>query len=396
VRQSLSHRLALTAESSDPWPDRPVAVALVITDLDVGGAERSLAMLAARLEPRRWRPAVFCLGGPGRLVELIRQAGIPCDCLGVNRRNPVQAIVRLVRRLRQFKPEIVQSFMFHANLASRLAAPWANCPWVLGGIRVAEHQKRWHLLVDRLTAPLSTGSVCVSQGVLRFSCEVARLDPARLTVIPNGIDPRPFDIAVATPRTTIGVPDNAHLALYIGRLDPQKGLPDLLSAAETVISQRSDWHLALAGDGPSRPWLLNQLGKHTQLRERIHWLGRCDNVPDLLKSANVLVHASLWEGMPNVVLEAMAARLPVIGTAVEGTEDLVLPGQTGWLVPPRNSEALSHALLEAADSPERCHRYGDAGRRRVEQEFSLEATVMAYERLWAGILGLRVPRGEAS
>jgi glycosyltransferase involved in cell wall biosynthesis len=373
-----------------------VRVALVITDLDVGGAERSLAMLATRLELHRWRPAVFCLGEPGRLVELICQAGIPCDCLGANRRNPVQAIARLARRLRQFKPQIVQSFMFHANLASRLAAPWANCPWVLGGIRVAERQKRWHLIVDRLTAPLSTGSVCVSQGVLRFSREVARLNPARLTVIPNGIDPQSFDIAIATPRATIGVPDDAHLALYIGRLDPQKGLPDLLNAAKTVISQRSGWHLALAGDGPSRPWLLNQLSKHTQLRERIHWLGQCDNVPDLLKSANVLVHASLWEGMPNVVLEAMAARLPVIGTAVEGTEDLVLPGQTGWLIPPRDSEALSRALLDAADSPDRCHRYGDAGRRRVEQEFSIKATVAAYERLWAGILGLRVPPGEAS
>jgi starch synthase (maltosyl-transferring) len=96
--------------------------------------------------------------------------------------------------------------------------------------------------------------------------------------------------------------------------------------------------------------------------------------------------------MPNVVLEAMAARLPVIGTAVEGTEDLVLPGQTGWLVPPRNPEALSHALIEAVDSPERCLRYGRAGRLRVEREFSIESTVASYERLWAGVLGLHVPR----
>ena len=159
-------------------------------------------MLATRLERRRWRPAVFCLGGPGQLVEVIRQADIPCECLEVNRRNPVQAIARLAVRLRRFKPQLVQSFMFHANLASRLAAPWAGWPWVLGGLRVAEHQKRWHLIVDRLTAPLSTGSVCVSRGVLRFSHEVAGLNPARLTVIPNGIDPRPFDLAVAIPRAS--------------------------------------------------------------------------------------------------------------------------------------------------------------------------------------------------
>ena len=158
-----------------------------------------------------------------------------------------------------------------------------------------------------------------------------------------------------------------------------------------MISQRPDWHLALAGDGLSRAWLLEQLAENPRLREKIHWLGQRDDVPRLLKTADVLVHASLWEGMPNVVLEAMAARRPVIGTAVEGTEDLVIPGRTGWLVPPRDPEALSQALIEAADSPEYCRRYGEAGHLRVEQEFSIEATVAAYERLWAGILGLRLP-----
>ena len=369
-------------------------MALVITDLDVGGASAALAMLAASLDRKRWQPAVFCLGGRGKLTEILSQADIPYDCLDASRLNPVRAVAKLARRLREFKPKLIQSFMFHANVAARLAAPWANCPWVLGGIRVAEHQKRWHLFVDRLTAPLSTGSVCVSQGVLRFSRDVAKLNPAQLTVIPNGIDPRPFDDAIAIARASIDVPEHAHLALYVGRLDRQKGLPDLLIAAERVIAQRPDWHLALAGDGPSRSWLLNRLNEHSQLGEKIHWLGRSDNVPSLLKSANVLVHASLWEGMPNVVLEAMAGRLPVIGTAVEGTEDLVLTGQTGWLVPVCDPESLSQALIEAVDSPERCLRYGNAGRLRVEQEFALEKTVAAYEHLWAGVLGFRAPRGE--
>ncbi len=285
----------------------------------------------------------------------------------------------------------MQSFLFHANLASRFAAIWSGRPWVVGGLRVAEHQKRWHLILDRLTAPLTTGSVCVSRGVLRFSCGVAGLNPARLIVIPNGVDLRSFDLATAIPRAKIGIPDHAHLALYVGRLALQKGLSDLLEAAERVTAQRPDWHLALAGDGPSRPWLLEQLAKRHQLQSKTHWLGQCDHIPRLLKTANVLVLASHWEGMPNAVLEAMAARLPVIGTAVEGTEELVLSGETGWLVPPHDPEALSRALIEAADSPECCDRYGQQGRLRVERDFSLTSTVEAYERLWAGILGLQLP-----
>jgi glycosyltransferase involved in cell wall biosynthesis len=391
VPQSLSQRVAVTAETLRAWPDTPVAIALVITDLDMGGAERALVSLATRINRRMWLPVVFCLDGPGRLVEVLRQADIRYECLGVHRRNPLQAITRLARRLRRFRPQIIQSFMFHANLATRLAAPWAGRPWVIGGLRVAEHKKAWHLILDRLTAPLATGSVCVSQGVLRFSREVAGLNPARLTIIHNGIDPRPFDFAEPVLRASIGVPDEAHLAAWVGRLDPQKGLPELLSAAERVIAERPNWYLALAGDGPRRGWLLRQLTEHPQLQAKVRCLGRRDDIPGLLKSADILVHTSLWEGMPNVVLEAMAARRPVIGTAVEGTEDLIVPGQTGWLVPPREPDALSHALIQAADSPEACRRYGEAGRIRVEQHFSLAMTVLAYERLWAGVLGLQLP-----
>jgi glycosyltransferase involved in cell wall biosynthesis len=391
VQPSLNQRLA-SAECR-PWPGRPVGIALVITDLDVGGAERSLTALATRLPPSRWRVGVFCLDGPGPLAEVIRGAGLPCECLDVGRRDPVRAVARLAASLRRFGPELVQSYLFHANLAARLAAHWAGRPrpWVLGGIRVAERQRRWHLMLDRWTSRLSTGEVCVSRGVLAFSRDVGGIDPARLTVIPNGIDPAPYDIAEPVGRAAIGVPDDAHLALCVGRLDPQKGLPDLLDAAERVIAHRPSWHLAMAGDGPERAWLLGAIEGRAILRDHVRWLGRRGDVPGLLKSADVLVQASHWEGMPNAVLEAMAARRAVVGTAVEGTEDLVVPGETGWLVPPRDPAALAQALGEAHDDPDRRRRFGEAGRLRVEREFSIDATVAAYERLWAAVLGLRLP-----
>lgn len=366
----------------------PVGVALVITDLDVGGAERSMTALATRLSPERWRVGVFCLSGPGPLANLIRSSSLPCECLNVGRHNPLGAVARLAKSLRRFRPAIVQSFLFHANLASRLAAPLAGSPRprVISGIRVAERRRRWHLWLDRWTSPLADGAVCVSRGVLAFSRDVGGLDPARLTVIPNGIDPAPYDATSPVPRAAIGVPIDAHLALYVGRLDEQKGLPDLLSAAESLIARRPDWYLALAGDGPLRDWLVEAIQSRARLRDRVRWLGRRDDVPGLLETADVLVLPSHWEGMPNVVLEAMAARCAVVGTAVEGTEDLIVPGETGWLVPPRDPEALTRALEEAASDPERCRRLGAAGRARVEREFSLDAVVTAYERLWTAAL----------
>ena len=173
VRQDLRHRLAITAKASQPWPTQPVAIALVITDLDVGGAERALTMLATRLDPKRWQVRVFCLGSAGTLVRSDSSTRIfPANASRQTAVIRYKSIARLAIRLRQFHPKLVQSFMFHANLASRLAAPWAHWPWVVAGLRVAERQKRWHLILDRLTAPLTTGSVCVSQGVLRFSHQV--------------------------------------------------------------------------------------------------------------------------------------------------------------------------------------------------------------------------------
>ena len=384
--QALARRLATAPK--DPWPSEPVSVALAITDLDVGGAERALVALAIGLDPRRWRASVVALSGSGVLVAPLREAGIAVECLGVDPRRPLRAVRSLAGALRRANPRLVQSFLFHANVATRLAGPLAGGPWVVGGLRVAERQRRWHLALDRLAMPLATGSVCVSEGVRQFSIEAGRLDPSRLVVIPNGVDPAPFDRALAVDRASIGVPSEAFLALYVGRFDPQKGLNDLLDAASRIIAARADWHLALVGDGPERPALLARIEAEPALRANVHALGRRDDIPALLKGADMLVLPSLWEGMPNAVLEAMAARRAVVGTAVEGTEDLVVPGQTGWLVTPGDPGSLTDALLEAAADPSRLARFGEAGRARVEAGFTPARVVEAYERLWAGVLGL--------
>ncbi len=370
------------------WPDRPVRVGLVITDLDVGGAERALVALASGLDRARWAPSVVALAGEGMLAHSLRSAGIPTTCLGVNARRPVQAVGKLVAALRQDRPELIQSWLFHANIAARLAAPLVGRPPVLGGLRVAERQRRWHLTLDRITARLTIGSVCVSEGVRRFSIRDGKLDPDRLVVIPNGVDLARFDQANAVDRARLKVPRDACLALYVGRFDPQKGLDVLLDAASEVARVRPDWHLGLAGDGPLRSALQTQAAGLPELAGRVHWLGRRDDVPGLLKAADMLVLPSLWEGMPNVVLEAMAAGRPVVATHVEGTEDLVIPDATGWLVPPGQVAPLAKALLQAAHNPDQRRTFGQNGRRRVEAEFTPERVAAAYDRLWARVLGI--------
>jgi starch synthase (maltosyl-transferring) len=167
-----------------------------------------------------------------------------------------------------------------------------------------------------------------------------------------------------------------------------------LEAAKSVVRAVPNWHLALAGDGPDRERLAAVASAEPPLATHIHWLGRRDDVPSLLKTADVLVLPSLWEGMPNVVLEAMAARRAVVATAVEGTDELVVAGETGWLVPPADPSALASALIEAAAQPDRIREFGAAGRARVEAEFTVARMVCSYEHLWARILGLELEGGE--
>ena len=123
--QSLQKRIS--SEPQTPWPPEPVPVALVITELDVGGAEKMLVELATRLDRHLWAPRVYALGPEAAMANHLRTAGIPVCCLGVNPRRPVQSVLRLASSLRQHRPRLVQSFLFHANVASRLAAPLACC-----------------------------------------------------------------------------------------------------------------------------------------------------------------------------------------------------------------------------------------------------------------------------
>jgi starch synthase (maltosyl-transferring) len=252
---------------------------------------------------------------------------------------------------------------------------------------VAERQKAWHLTLDRMTSRLACGSVCVSKDVLRFSVERGGLDPARLTVIPNGVDPSRFDVPPAD-RASLGVPGDAFLALAVGRLDVQKGLPDLLDAVERAAADVPALRLAVAGDGPLRGWLETEVAARPGLAGRVRLLGRRDDVPALMRAADLLVHASHWEGMPNVVLEAMAAGLPIVATAVEGVDELVVPGETGWIVPVRDPDAMALAIREAAADRDAAGRMGRAGRARASDEFSTARMVGRYESLWAGVLGL--------
>jgi glycosyltransferase involved in cell wall biosynthesis len=361
-----------------------VRIAFCITDLDPGGAERALVQLVIRLDSSRWQPAVFCLSGEGALAHDLRAAGISVECLGAQRRTDIAVVWRLARALRQFQPEIVQTYLFHANLAGRIASRLAGVKRVVSGIRVAEQRSRIPLWLDRWTNWLVRTNICVSQAVAEFSISRARLAPEKIVVIPNGVDVSKFANATAADLSSFGIPPGSQVLLTIGRLDRQKDLPTLLEAAALVVPKHRHAHFLLVGEGPERPQIEDTI-RDRELGGRVHLAGWRADIPEILAAGCALVLSSRWEGMPNVVLEAMAAGLPVVATQVEGISELVINGHTGLVAPRQSPRDLAAAIQKILMDPVAAKVLGTAGQDRARAEFSWETMVAKYERIYESL-----------
>lgn len=372
----------------------PVRLALCVTSLAPGGAERCLAEIAAGLDRTRFRPIVVSLAplpqkGQPSVAGRIEQAGVEIHSLNVRGKwQAWSAVSRLTRLLKTHRPHIVQSFLFHANIVSRLAARRASVPRIVCGIRVAERRHRWYLWLDRLTAGRVDRQVCVSQAVADFSRERGRLPAQQLLVIPNGIDLSRYTGVTPANLTELSLPPGRRTIIHVGRLDPQKRIDWLLDLSPAWLRQCPQHDLLLVGDGPQRSDLVRQ-AKRLGIGERVHFVGWRSDVPPLLAASDALVLSSAWEGMPNVVLEAMASGLPMVATDVEGVREALGPDSAEQIVPLDNPHDFCQKLMAIAGDRKLAARLGERNRARVAAEFSLTGMIAKYEQLYLDLAGKR-------
>lgn len=365
--------------------DARLRIAFCVTELDPGGAERALVELVTRLDRTRFACRVYCLSGRGALVERLNAAGIETVLLEARSRADLGVVFRLAAALREQQPHLLQTWLFHANLAGRIAGWWSGIPVIAGGIRVAERRSRWPLRLDRWTERLVDVQVCVSESVRSFSQTVAGLDPRKLRVIPNGVDAQRFARGASFDLQSLGVPPGKPVLVSVGRLDRQKGFDLLLEAIARGGAWPGDPHWIVVGDGPERTRLELQrtaLG----LEACVHFAGWQPDVAGILQRANGFVLPSRWEGMPNVILEAMAAGLPVVATDVEGVRELVVEGETGWIVKPVDPGDLAEGMRKMLEEGPSGRRRGAAGAHRVQQHFTWDLMASAYQQLYESLM----------
>ena len=358
----------------------------IIPTLDRGGAEKQLALLAAGLPRDEFDVHVCALTRGGPLESDLRAAGIPVTVIGKRWKFDPRAYGQLERFIRQLQPRLVQTWLFAANSYGRMAARRAGVPCIVASERCVDRWKVWHeLAIDRWLARNTARLVVNSTGVSDFYTEHG-LPTEKFVVIPNGVEPPPpSNLTREALLAELGLPAGSRLIGAVGRLWPQKRVKDLIWASDLLKVIRDDVHVLIIGDGPQRQ-RLERYREVVRITDRVHFLGARNDVPRLMPHFDLLWLASSFEGLPNSILEAMAAGVPVVASDIPGNRDLVLPGETGYLVPVGDRAALATRANELLDNPERARAMGEAGRRRALDEFSVPRMIERFVTLYRELL----------
>ncbi len=344
--------------------------------------------MLARLAPRLGHPSVvISLSGEGELALELREAGVPVFALGMERgRISLAALFRLRRIIRREKPQLVQTWLYHADLIGVLVAlfcPGLRLVWNLRCSDMdlekyssATRTVRWILArISRFPAAI----VVNSEAGRRFH-EALGYRPRRWALIPNGFDVeryRPNQAARAEFRRAIGIVGNEPLIGMVARVDPMKDHANFLAAAARIAGLRPDARFLLIGKDTEN------LPLPDVLAGRLRALGERGDVPDLLPALDVLVLSSAFgEGFPNVIGEAMACGVPCCATDVGDAAAII--GSTGIVVPPRDPSALGDGVIAVlARGP----AAGVAARQRIVEHYAIAAIAARYRTLYESLMG---------
>ncbi|QEA40056.1 glycosyltransferase [Pistricoccus aurantiacus] len=360
-------------------------ILLVITSLGVGGAERLVISLADRFTAAGHEVCLAWFHSEAELKPL--DARVSLVNLGISK-NPlalIKGLWRLRKLILEFKPDVVNSHLVHANILTRLLRLITPMPRLISSAHNTNEEGRFRMLAYRFTDRLANISTNVSDEAVQAFIDQGALLPGRMMTIHNGIDTDNFkfgyDARVAI-RNELGLSDSQPVLLAVGRFWEAKDYPNLFHALAKLQGWGYSPKLIIAGDGPLREKLV-ELSIKLKINNQVYFLGVRHDVLGLMSAGDIFVLSSAWEGLPMVVLEAMACQRLVVATDCGGVRGLV--GESGLLVPPQDSGALAIALKQALnlESNQRVE-LGKNARKRVEKLYSLEAASRKWLRLYRG------------
>ena len=376
----------------------PIRIVHIINDLEIGGAEVMLANLLSCMDDDSLDVKVVSLTGRGPIALRIEEWGIPVRVLGMERGTARPSdLIRLARWLRGAQPDLIQTWMYHANLAGGLASKLSGGYPVVWGIHASYLEpattRRGTMRVIRLSAKLShwlpTRIVYCSEVSHRLHKSLGYADDRKL-IIPNGFDVEKFvpdPRARAAVREEIGVSPETPLVGMVARFDPQKDHENFFRAAAILRAELSKVQFLLCGTevSPENPAIRKWI-EEGELNDRCHLLGYRPDMPRIMAALDLVTTSSSYgEAFPMVVGEAMACGVPCVVTDI-GDSSLIV-GDAGLSVPPRDPSALARAWADILRQDETARRrLGETARNRVSELYSLRTIADRYESLYRELL----------
>lgn len=382
----------------------PVRVLRVITRLNVGGPAINASLLTTRLEALgfetllvagREGPAEGSILVLGRLAQDPRPRIIASLGRSVSPAHDLRALVEVARIARAFRPDIVHTHLSKAGFVGRLAGRLAGSRILVHTFHGSVFQgyfappvARAYLWVERALGRVTTAIVAVTERQRRELIALGIAPAHKVVEIPLGLDLDPFLRAPErhAARSVLGLPDEAPVVAFVGRLVPIKDVPTFLHAVAVLRRRLPDLIALVVGDGELRAQLrvlATELGLDTSCR----FLGWRSDIEVVYAAADVVALSSRNEGSPVSLIEALASARPVVATAVGGVPDIVRDRENGLLVPPADPAALAAALEELLGEPARRERYGEVGREMARARFDASRLVADTERLYRTLLG---------
>lgn len=365
---------------------KPIKIMHVVRSLATGGMENGVRKLLAGLDPD-----IF----DQKVCTLVKCPNVPTNsfCLEVATDKCEFTVPGLIRRFAQERPDIVHSRNW-ATIEAITAARLSGVPVVVHSehgrdLQTMARQLLRRKVLRRISYGWADRVFCVSQELKEYYCRELRWGMTKFEVLPNGVDVerfRPDEEVRARMRAKLGAEASTLVVGTVGRLDPVKDHTTLLRATEMMLERGLDVRVVIAGEGPERKALEDNLAQRPILAQRTVLTGDVQDVAHWLNAFDIFVLPSLSEGMSNTLLEAMATGVPPLATAVGGNAEVIEDGNSGVLVPPGDAKKICEYLLQLAPSPERRRQLGQNARQRIVSHFSLDRMLSRYTEMYCQLM----------
>lgn len=354
----------------------------LISNLEIGGAERTLVDLVNRLDPDQFNITIWTLTEPGPLATDV-QKHVAVRSLGAKNKGDIRAPLQFMSEIKNERPSILQSFLFYDNTLATIAGLMSPRTTVITGVRaVPDNPSTFRNYIRHVSCRLADHIVSNSEAGAKFILDYG-VPPERVSVVRNGRNIDVYRSGESTPelRRSLGIPRDVPVVGTVGRLVERKGHYDLLKAWPAILNEYPDAHLLIVGEGPERDGLETIAGE-LSIQDSIHLPGTQDNIPDMLDLMDVFVFPSHFEGLPGALIEAMIAGLPIIATPVDGNSELIDDEITGLFVPVKDDKKISEYVVNLLSDPETRNRLGTAANEQAKEEFSIKTMATEFSNLY--------------